>query len=75
MIEPAGIQEKYSELYKQYVDLHIDDFDVFIHSRVMEFYINSSELSVDTIAALVKHALANYTPPDNNSQNNETLTS
>ena len=75
MIEPAGIQEKYSELYKHYVDLQIDDFDVFVHSRVMEFYINSSQLSVDTIAALIEHALANYAPPDDESRDNETLTS
>ena len=58
MIEQSNIQTKYNELNKQYANQHIGDYDAFVRSRVIEFFLNNSQSSADNIAELVEYALA-----------------
>lgn len=58
MIEQAIIHAKYSELNEHYADQHIDDYDVFVRSRVVEYFLNNSKEAADNIVDLVERALA-----------------
>ena len=59
MIQQAIINERHKEIYEKYADKHIDDYDVFVKTRVVEYFLNKSQDSADTILELVDLALMN----------------
>lgn len=58
MVNQLNIQIKYKELHKKYADQHIDDCDVFVRSRVIEYFLNKSKETADEIVILVEKALS-----------------
>jgi hypothetical protein len=59
MITQETIIEKHSELSEHYALQQIDDFDVFVRTRVVEYFLNASHEAVDDILSWVDSALSN----------------
>ena len=59
MLNKNIVQEKYNELYEQYSNKSIDDFDVYVRSRLVEFIINTFGESSDDALNLVNSVLEN----------------
>ena len=59
MIAKTQILVKYNEIYNQYSDRCIDDYEVFIRSRVVEYFLNTSQIVSDELMQLIDDALLN----------------
>jgi len=57
-MEKSDILQKYKEIEKLYSNKHIDEFDVFVRSRLIEALINETELSIDEVCGIVANALS-----------------
>jgi len=56
-IEQMSIQAKYNEFHNLYANRHIDDYDIFVRSRVVEFFLNNPITTADSLVGLVTHSL------------------
>ena len=57
MIKKTDIQTEYNEFYEYYANQNIDDYETFIRSRVIEFFINNSQVASDNIIDLVEFVI------------------
>jgi hypothetical protein len=53
MIDETITNQTYRELFEKYASAKIDDYDVFIRSRVIEHFINTSPATSDVAAQAV----------------------
>jgi len=60
MLSKDGIHAKYNELYQKFTDRSIDDFEIFIKSRVVEYCLNTFGETSDNVVEVVLSALNGY---------------
>lgn len=57
MISSTEIMAKYEEFYKEYSNNYIDDYEIFVRSRVIEYFFQLSNYSIDKLTSLVNTIL------------------
>jgi hypothetical protein len=57
MVSQAEIITKYNEFYKAYSNKHIDDYEVFVRTRVIEYFFHLSHNSIDVLTSFVNKVL------------------
>lgn len=62
MLSQTEIQNKYEEFYQCYSNKNIDDYEVFVRSRVIEHFFIVSNLAVDEVVYLVNKSVADSCP-------------
>lgn len=57
MVEERVILTKYGELCVDYKNKHIDDFDNYVRSRLIEYIYNKEHDDIDLIVDTVRRAM------------------
>lgn len=74
MIDHATIIAKYNEIHKDYNNKHIDDYETFVRSRVIEYFFHLLHCPIDELALLVNTTLdQERTSPSESDQEKATV--
>ena len=57
MLDDASIKKKYIEIYYEYIEQLIDDYESFVKSRVAEYYLNTTHETIDDIFIRINEVL------------------
>jgi len=53
-----NVKSKFEEFHEKYSNQSIDDYDVFVQSRVIEYYVNTFQVPADSIMDLLIRSLS-----------------
>lgn len=74
MIDHATIIAKYNEIHKDYNNKHIDDYETFVRSRVIEYFLHLIHCPIDELVLLVNTTLdQERTSPSESDQEKATV--